>query len=37
MSEDDESLKKVNEVDRLLAKLKYISFKIGGKTDENGK
>jgi len=33
---EDDSLKRMTEVDKLLAKLKYISFKIGGKVDENG-
>lgn len=33
---EDDSLKKMSEVDRMLSKLKYISFKIGGKMDENG-
>ena len=34
--DDENSLKKLTEVDKMLAKLKYISFKIGGKADEKG-
>ncbi len=38
MSDDaeDSSLGKMKEVEKLLSKLKYISFKIGAKQDENG-
>jgi len=35
MSDETDSLKKMSEIDKLLAKLKYISFKIGGKIDDS--
>ena len=33
---EDEGLKKLSEVDKILAKLKYISCKLGGKDMEPG-